>query len=194
MKSTEAIEQYETYIAEKEFLSGRIGMLQIQDYCLRLKHDRLLERVLLQLLTDVNHRAATNAAWILTHLKNEECQRLAPHFHLLANTAMQTDDETLQRLLLTLVYRLPFPEPLPVALLNFCMGKMLSCKSAYSVRCLCMKIALELCLPVPEICEELRISLEIMEADFLPPSLHTSRKNVLAALRKGKSLRKPTGR
>lgn len=194
MESTEAIEQHETYIAEKESLSGRIGMLQIQDYCLRLKHDRLLERVLLQLLTDVNHRVAANAAWILTHLKDEECQKLAPHFHLLANTAIQTDDETLQRLLLTLVYRLPFPEPLPVALLNFCMEKMLSCKSTYSVRCLCMKIAFELSLPVPEICEEFRISLEIMEADFLPPSMQASRKNVLSALRKGKSLRKPAGR
>ena len=64
---------------------------------------------------------------------------------------------------------------------------MISRQEVPGVRSLCLKLAYELCRPIPELIQELRMALEIMEPD-LEPSMRTVRKNVLKAMAKGKSL------
>lgn len=182
--------QHNGYTDERTELSGRIHPLQIRDYCLRLKHGRPLLDGLFRLLYDEDKRVASNTAWIFTHLDKEVCLRLSPHFNELADMAMRTEDETLRRLLLTILYRLPFPETPHVRLLNFCLAEMMSCWQPNGIRSLCMKIAYEIGQPIPEIREEIGISMSIMEADLLPPSLRSVRKNILTALKRQKSLRK----
>lgn len=179
----------DTYEREREELSGRITMLQIRAHCLRLKHDEELTDVLFRLLDDADSRTAGNAAWIFTHVDDEVCRRLSPRFDELAEKAMRAEHETLRRLLLAILHRLPFPDAPHVGLLDFCLTGMLSCRQPYGIRSLCMKIAYEICLPVPELREEFRLQMDIMEPDLLPPSLRSVRKNILKNLEKGKSLR-----
>ena len=83
---------------------------------------------------------------------------------------------------------MPLTNPPRVDFLDFCLEKMMSCQELPGVRSLCMKLAYELCLSIPELMQELKMALTIMEVDTLP-SMRTVRKNVLKAMGRGKSLR-----
>lgn len=179
----------DTYELERKELSGSITMLQIRAHCLRLKHDETLTDILFRLLDDPDPRTAGNAAWIFTHADDEVYRWLSTRFDELAEKAMRAKHETLRRLLLAILHRLPFPGTPHVGLLDFCLTGMLSCRQPYGIRSLCMKIACKICLPVPELREEFRLQMDIMEPDLLPPSLRSVRKNILKSLKKGKSLR-----
>lgn len=50
-----------------------------------------------------------------------------------------------------------------------------------------MKLAYELCRPIPELIQELCIALEMMEGE-LSPAIQVTKKNILKAMTKGKSL------
>lgn len=50
-----------------------------------------------------------------------------------------------------------------------------------------MKIAYELCRTIPELTQELKTILEMMEGE-LCPAIRSVRKNILKAIPKGKSL------
>ena len=165
-------------------LAGRIHIPQIREYCNRLKHDALLFDELFCRLEDEDRRTACNAAWIFTHLDNATSLHLSARYDELSGIAMQTDDPTLRRLLLTLIFRLPVPEPLHIGLFDFCLREMLSCRQPHGVRCLCMKIAGRASARHPELHEELRQTLEIMEPDLLPPSMRSAQRSTLRLLEK----------
>ena len=63
-----------------------------------------------------------------------------------------------------------------------CLIGMSSSRYPYSVRALCMKLAYKLCLPHPELLDELKSNLEIMEPDLLPPSLRSVRCRVMVGI------------
>lgn len=179
----------ERYLTERKALAGRITLRQIKEYCLCMQHDETLVNILLRMLDEPDRRTADNAAWVLTHADNGVCRHLSSRFAELAEKAIHTEDETLRRLLLSLLWRLPFPDSPHVGLLNFCLTEMMSCRQPYGVRSLCMKIAYETGLPIPELRTEIALSLDMMEPDLLPPSLRCVRKNILKRLRTRKSLR-----
>ena len=64
---------------------------------------------------------------------------------------------------------------------------MISRQELPGVRSLCLKLAYELCRPIPELMQELKMVLEIMEPDC-EPSMRTVRKNILKAISKEKKL------
>lgn len=175
--------------AELSRLAGKIHVQQIREYAKRLKQDSSLQGKLCLLLNDGNPQVAINAAWILTHIGNKECQCLQPHYHELVYVAMRTGNTSLRRLVLTVIYRLSFPKTPHIEFLNFCLKEMMSGKQPYGIRSLCMKIAYEISLPFPEIRDEFAVLMEIMEPDLLPSSLRCTRKNIRKALRTNKSLR-----
>lgn len=71
----------------------------------------------------------------------------------------------------------------------FCLERMLSVKELPGVQSLCIKIAYELCRTIPELTQELKTTLEMMEGE-LCPAIMSVRKNILKAIPKGKSLQK----
>ena len=91
--------------------------------------------------------------------------------------------------MLNLLYRQPFPNPPRVDFLDFCLERMMSSEELPGVKSLCMKIAYELCHPIPELMQELKTMLVMMEGDLVP-SIRAVRKNILKAMQKGKSLQK----
>jgi hypothetical protein len=129
---------------------------------------------------------AVHAAWALTHLPKTDIPHIATHREELVSLATTTPDTSLRRITLALLERLDWsiqdPEEAPphyIALLDFCLEHMMFADEPCSVRSLCMKLAGKLALPYPELQEEVRQCLLLIEPSELKPgTLHTRNKTL----------------
>lgn len=133
---------------------------------------------------------AVHAAWALTHLPKEDNGHIATHRETLVRQAITTGDTPLRRITLTLLERIDWtaanPDDVPeyyVALLDFCMEHLMMPEEPYGVRSLCMKLAYTLSLPYPELQEELRQSLLLIEPSELGAGVRHTRNKILIKLR-----------
>ena len=139
-----------------------------------------------RLFTDMcgdDRREAYNAAWALTHLPQED----TPYFDLrreeLVAFAITTPDTSLRRLSLVLLERLEWGrDEVRTDLLDFCLEHMMHADESYSVKALCMKLAFYQCRHYPELKEELRQSLLLMEPSELGAGVKHTRGKILKQL------------
>lgn len=170
-------------------LSERIGMDDINEI-LRLTHDSdSRKQELYNLVMGENEIIGYHAAWIFTHFSSQDNQWLYNKQNQLINKVLVCKHGGKRRVMLNLLYRQPFPNPPRVDFLDFCLERMMSSEELPGVKSLCMKIAYELCRPIPELMQELKIMLVMMEGDLVP-SIRAVRKNILKAMQKRKSLQK----
>lgn len=92
-----------------------------------------------------------------------------------------------RRLILSLLFRQPMANPTRVDFLDFCLERMVSKREPVGIRSLCMKLAYELCRPTPELVQELKTILEIMDGE-ISPGIQAVRNNILKAMKKRISL------
>ena len=140
------------------------------------------ERQLVDLLYSEEKRVADNAAWILTFVsRNKEKQNaLAPYLQELAELCMQTQDESLQRMLLTVLHDMPATDAtLNTVFLNFCLDTLSNPTTATGIRMLCIKLAYRHCGQYPELLSELVVLLQFMDRETLPPGVACVRRKIL---------------
>lgn len=132
---------------------------------------------------------AVHAAWALTHLPKPDNNHIAAHRETLAALATTTPDTSLRRITLALLERIDWTlqdiDDAPdyyVALLNFSMEHMMMPDEPYGVRSLCMKLAYTLSLPYPELLEEVRQSLLLIEPSELGSGVRHTRNKILKGL------------
>lgn len=170
-------------------LSERIGMDDINEI-LRLTHDSdSRKQELYNLVIGDDEAIGYHAAWIFTHFSSQDNEWLYNKHDQLINEVLVCKHGGKRRVMLNLLYRQPFPNPPRVDFLDFCLERMMSGEELPGVKSLCMKIAYELCRPIPELVQELKTMLAMMEGDLVP-SIRAVRKNILKAMQKEKSLQK----
>lgn len=170
-------------------LSERIGMDDINEI-LRLTHDSdSRKQELYNLVIGDDEAIGYHAAWIFTHFSSQDNEWLYNKHDQLINEVLVCKHGGKRRVMLNLLYRQPFPNPPRVDFLDFCLERMMSSEELPGVKSLCMKIAYELCRPIPELVQELKTMMAMMEGDLVP-SIQAVRKNILKAMQKGKSLQK----
>ena len=168
-------------------LSQRIGMDDINEI-LRLTHDSdSRKQELYDLVIDDDETIGYHAAWIFTHFSSQDNEWLYTKQDQLIDNILACKHGGKRRVMLNLLYRQPFPNPPRVDFLDFCLERMMSGEELPGVKSLCIKIAYELCRPIPELVQELKTMLAMMEGDLVP-SIRAVRKNILKAMQKGKSL------
>ncbi|QIK59191.1 hypothetical protein G7050_04770 [Dysgonomonas sp. HDW5A] len=173
----------------KAKLSERIGMNDIHEI-LRLTHDSdSRKQELYNLVIGEDEAIGYHATWILTHFSSEDNKWLYNKQDELIDEVLACKHGGKRRVILNLLYKQPLANPPRVDFLDFCLERMISVKELPGVQSLCMKIAYELCRPIPELMQELKTMLEMMEGD-LCPAIRATRKNILQAMSKGKSLQK----
>lgn len=173
----------------KARLSQRIGMVDINEI-LRLTHDSdSRKQELYNLVIGEDETIGYHAAWIFTHFSSQDNEWLYSKQDQLINEVLVCKHGGKRRVMLNLLYRQPFPNPPRVDFLDFCLERMMSSEELPGVKSLCMKIAYELCHSIPELIQELKTMLAMMEGDLVP-SIRAVRKNILKAIQKGKSLQK----
>lgn len=146
------------------------------------------ERLFVTMLGD-DRNEAVHAAWALTHLPKTDNNHIAAHRETLTALATTTPDTSLRRITLTLLERLDWTvddiEDVPryyVDLLDFSMEHMMMPDEPYGVRSLCMKLAYRLSLPYPELLEEVRQSLLLIEPTELGTGVRHTRNKILKSL------------
>lgn len=159
----------------------------------RRAHDdaRVLEG-LFEAMLGSERDEAVHAAWALTHLPKQDNGSIAKHREELVALATTTADTSLRRITLSLLERIDWelqdsddaPESY-VALLNFSMEHMMMADEPYGVRALCMKLAYTLSLPYPELLEELRRSLTMIEPAELSAGVRHTRNKILGKVGSG---------
>ncbi len=176
--------------------------MNFKDELIRLAHPSGIRRIaasvqsaeevceLYELLSDEEERLAYRAAWTLCHLAPAWEAVLHDRYDKLVTAALGCPHAGRRRLLLSLIYRQPQPEPLRVDFLDFCLDAMTDPAQPHGVRMFCMKLGYGMCRTDGDLLQEFRALLEIMAPDALPPSLNAVRRNVLAALEKNKPLQK----
>lgn len=169
-------------------LSGRIEMEDIHEITYLVQNNDKGKQQLYDLAFDEDDTVATNALWIMTHFSLYENEWLYQKQNEMIDKLLFVTNSSQQRLLLALLYRQPLTNPPRVNFLDYCLDEMISRKEAPGTTTLCMKLAYEMCRTIPELLQEYRAALDMLEPTTLPPSLRTARKNILKAMQKGKSL------
>ncbi|MCC8153628.1 MAG: hypothetical protein LIP01_05070 [Tannerellaceae bacterium] len=173
----------------KEKLSKRIGIYDIREI-LHLTHQNdKRKQELYHLIFDKEYPVGYQAAWVCIHFSLEDNQWLFDKQDELINELLVCKHAGKRRVLLNLLYKHPFPNPPRVDFLDFCLERILSGVELPGVQALCMKIAYELCLPILELKQEFKITLEMMH-DQLTPAICAVRKNLLKAILTSKTLQK----
>lgn len=171
----------------KTKLSERIGMGDIHEIVNLSQQSDKRKQELYDLVLREDEKIGYHAAWVLTHFSPEANKWLYEKQDELIDEVMTCEHGGKRRVILNLLYKQPFADPPRVDFLDFCLERMLSVKELPGVQSLCMKIAYELCRTIPELTQELKTILEMMEGE-LCPAIRSVRKNILKAIPKGKSL------
>lgn len=125
-------------------------------------------------------KTASNAAWALTHLPEADNKYIDEHREALVRLAVSTPEVPLRRLSMLLLQRLEWGiDDVRTDLLDFCLEHMLLPDEPYGVKALCMKLAYQQCRHYPELKEELRQSLLLMEPSELGAGVKHTRKKIL---------------
>ena len=132
-------------------------------------------------------REAYNAAWALTHLPKEDTIYIDTRRARLTDLAITTPDTSLRRLSMVLLERLEWgiealDDERYVRLLDFCLEHMMLADEPYGIKALCMKIAYQMCRHYPELKDELRQSLLLMEPSELGAGVKHTRGKILKLL------------
>lgn len=167
-----------------EKLSDRIHMEDIHETLLYVEGNDERKQELYKLIFGEDDIVSYRTLWVFTHFNRKENEWLFARQDELIDELLRCVHPGKRRLLLNLLFKQPQQNPPRVDLLDFCFESMLSKEELPGVKTLCMKLAYELCRPIPELKQELRTALEIMEPSLLPISIRTVRRNILTAMKK----------
>ena len=147
-------------------------------------HDDVEERErLFRSMLSSEGKEASNAAWALTHLPDSDNQYIDEHREELVRLAVSTPEVPIRRLSMVLLERLGWGiDDVRTDLLDFCLEHMLRPDEPYGVKALCMKLAYQQCRHYPELKEELRQGLLLMEPTELGTGVKHTRGKILKLL------------
>ena len=153
----------------------------------RAHEDTAVREAYFTAMLESDRNEAVNAAWTLTHLPKSDDKHIATHREAMVELATTTPDTSLRRITLALLERIDWhfdkePSAYYMALLDFCFSHMMRPDEPYGVRSLCMKLAYRLSLPYPELLEELRQSLLLIEPSELGAGVRHTRNKILKSL------------
>lgn len=160
-------------------LARRINAADIRRICAQLQGNAVLKQSLYDLFLHPEPRVANNAAWVFTHLDAAEMRWLIPHTAELTEAVVSCRTHVKPWLLLTLLNALPVPDSPRMDFLDFCIERLSDPAEKGGVRSVCIKLAYALCRPYPELTEELRQHLELLQPEFLSPAVRCARRSIL---------------
>ena len=168
-------------------LKNRLSINDIYSLCLQMqgKENNCLKEELYQLTLDENDRVAINALWTFTHFDKANNEWLISKHEDLIDRVLIENNETKRRLILSLLLRQPFEEEsLRSDFIDFCIAKITACSQPYAIRCYCMKLAYEQMKYYPELLEELRMALDMLEQEVLSPGMLSAKRQIMKKIKR----------
>lgn len=162
-----------------------IGSIAVQ-----AENDPALFDELVSLAGDEDGTVAWHAAWALEQVSRRRPELLERYRKEISRRAVTEPRHGVQRLLLSIVNRMPMPADIDTELFDFCLEGMLSPRLSIAVRALCIKIACRICMRHKPLSEELRLHLEYGDEESLPTGVATARRNALRELERHSATKK----
>ena len=166
----------------KTLLTHRLSQSEIMQLC-ALTHgarNNHLKEKLYQLTLDDDRRVAVNALWTFTHFAADDNVWLFAKHDQLIDRCLKEKDATKLRLMLNLLLRQPFDEEaIRTDFIDFCLTRLADPKSPYAVRAQCIKLAYEQMRYWPELLNELRQTLMMINCEPLSPGLRSAWRQVM---------------
>ncbi len=120
---------------------------------------------------------ARNAAWVMTHFTDEQVMMLMPRQNEFIDLILTTGNSSLRRLLLNIIERQEIKEEnLRTDFLDFCLEHTSSPTEQPGIQSLCMKLAYRQCRFYPELMEEFRNMLQLMQDGYAKSVMGLRRK------------------
>ena len=130
---------------------------------------------------DKDYRVARSALWGLTKATDEELSKLQVILDELIEQAIQTENSSLRRFTLNIIERLKMnEEDLRTDFLDYCLEHMASIEEFPGVQTLCMKLAYRMCCFYPELMDELKRTLEMMDIEYYKPAVKGLHQRILS--------------
>lgn len=164
-------------------LSKRFHIEDIRETLHYIQDDEALREEIYELIFDEDDIVSYQALWVCTHFTEQEIEWLCSKQNELIDEVLICPHSGKRRMLLNLLYQQPINNLERLDILDFCMERMISRQEPPSVQSLCIKLAYELTRSIPELQQELRAILEIMEPELLVPAIRSTRKNILKAIK-----------
>lgn len=164
----------------KEILKERIHPYDIRRICevCRGAWGDLRKEELFLLAKDSDNRISYNALWVFTYFSPYERKWLESRRNDLIDWLLATAHTGKRRLILTLLERQKVGrEDIRTDYLDFCLSGINSTEP-YGIRALCIKQAFAQCRHYPELLQELKSEIEMMDYGELSPGLVSARKNI----------------
>lgn len=158
-------------------LSERIHEHDIMEILFYAQEQNNVSKALLGAIYDTDVKVARNALWVLTW---EQIDKFISERNKFVDIALRTQDATIRRLCLTLLERMPWEESdVRVDLLDFCIERIVSAIEKPGIRSLAIKLAYSQCRYYPELLSELKMVLDDINQQALPPAVVCARRNIL---------------
>ena len=172
-------------------LATRFHIENIRELLHYIKEDERLREEIYRLIFDEDDVVSYQALWVCTHFSDPAVEWLTLKQDELIDAALTCPHSGKRRMLLNLLCQQQLADPPRVDLLDFCMERMVSRNEPAGVQSLCIKLAYQLTCSIPELQQELRTMLEIMEPELLVPAIRSVRKNTLKAIQAKKKKEHP---
>lgn len=163
----------------QEKLSTRVHLEDIHEILLYVEGNEQRKQELYELIYHKDDTLAYQTLWVLTHFNRQENEWLFARQNELISGVLICEHPGKRRLFLNLLLKQPLATPPRVDFLDFCLERMLSKEELPGVQSLCMKLAYTLCRPIPELLQEYRVLLDLMEPNLLTPAIRAARRNIL---------------
>lgn len=167
----------------RERLSIRTHIEDIREILHYIQDDEHLLEEIYQLIFDDDVIVSYQALWVCTHFSKPEVEWLTGKQNELIDATLVCPHTGKRRMLLNLLCQQPPANPPRVDFLDFCFQRMVSRQEPPGVQSLCIKLAYQLTCSIPELQQELRTMLDILEPDLLVPAIRSVRKNTLKAIK-----------
>ena len=137
-----------------------------------------------QLISDEKQVVSWRAIWTCEKVSELHPDWFIPLYNDILQPILACCHDGSKRLLLSILYNIPVPTPVPVDLLNYCLEHMLSPQESIGVQALAIRMAYKLCKQEPELLKELQLILENTDTEFYSVGVKTTIRNTIKKIRK----------
>lgn len=164
-------------------LSVRFHIEDIREVLHFIQDDERLREEIYQLMFDEDDIVSYQALWTCTHFSKQDVEWLSQRQNELIDAAMSCPHSGKRRMLLNLLSQQPAANSPRMDFLDFCLERVITRREPGGIQSLCIKLAYQLTCSIPELQQELRTMLEIMEPELLNPAIRAVRRNTLKAMK-----------
>jgi hypothetical protein len=135
--------------------------------------------VIWDLMSDKDIKVSWRATWTCGKLSELHPDWFIPKQNELIETLFHSTHDGKKRLLLSILYNLPDPEPYSVLFLDYTLNKMLDPEESIAVQALCVKWAYRLCKVDKDLLYELKMRLESENLTYYSAGVKTCVRAIL---------------